>query len=389
MSPNLAQTQLGAFVFTKPNRKIPEGDRNPDELTCQQMTGNAKDPSNIWDDQQGASPSNGSVRDSIARQPANWVVVASVVGISIVWGSTFLAYKVSLVSFQPFTLAAIRFTTGGSILLLWGLIRARPRRWPTPSEWRTALLAGLVLFAIGNGAVVWSQQHLASALGGLLVSTIPVWTALFAVVFFHEHVSRTALVALAIGIFGTTFLLLGSGEMEVVGSSNVAIIVALVGAAAWAYGSLMIRGKQAKGEALVSAGMQMFCGGIMLALMAVLAGELSRVGETRITFQAALGLFYLAVPNALTFGTFVWLLRVASPVMVSSYAYISPIVAVILGWSLLDETLTGLMLGGGALILISVSALVGASGRAAKRSALPPAPVLYTIEGAIEDEAVE
>lgn len=333
--------------------------------------------------------SDGGVRAPHTTQTANWVVAASVVGISIVWGSTFLAYKVSLVSFQPFTLAAIRFTTGGSILLLWGLVRARPTRWPTTSEWRTALLAGLVLFAIGNGAVVWSQQYLASALGGLLVSTIPVWTALFAVVFFHEHVSRTALAALAVGIFGTAFLLLGSGEMESVGSSDVAIIVALVGAAAWAYGSLMIRDKQAHREALVSAGLQMFCGGIMLALMAALAGEFSQVGDNRITFQAALGLFYLAVPNALTFGTFVWLLRVASPVLVTSYAYLSPIVAVILGWWLLDEALTGLMLSGGALVLISVSALVRASGQAAKRSALPPAPVLRTIEGPMEGEAAE
>ena len=324
-----------------------------------------------------------------ARRPPNWVVIASVVGMSVVWGSTFLAYKVSLVSIPPFTLAAIRFTVGGSILLFWSLIRVWPTRWPTASEWGTALLAGLVLFAIGNGSVVWSQQHLASALGGLLVSTIPVWTALFAIVFFHEHVGRIALAALAVGIFGTGLLLLGSGGLDSAESSDVAIVVALVGAAAWAYGSLMIRGKHVHREALFSAGMQMFCGGLMLALMAAMVGEIGQLGDSPVTLPAALGLFYLAVPNALTFGTFVWLLRVASPVMVSSYAYISPVVAVILGWWLLDEALTGLMLGGALLVLVSVGALVRASSQAAKRSALPPAPVLLTTEGSIEEAAVE
>ena len=313
--------------------------------------------------------------DESIRRPARWVILLAVGGISLAWGSTFLAYKASLESFQPFTLAAIRFTIGGSLLYAWGVVRQSKRSRPTANHWRSAFAAGFVLFAVGNGAVVWSQQHLASSLGGLLVGTIPVWTALFAVALFRETLRPAAWVALGVGLVGTALLVAGAGGVAIQGAV-LPVLVALVGAAAWSVGSLWIRDSPTHSQPMLSAGMQMLSGGVLLAIMAASVGEFARFHQTSMTWSAVAGLFYLAVPNALTFGTFVWLLRVASPVLVASYAYLAPLVAVVMGWLVLDESLTSLMAFGAVLVLASVAVLARPPRLAVRRSALPPAPMI-------------
>ncbi len=327
-------------------------------VTCQQMTGE----------------DNARLGDELNR-PARWIVLLSVGGISLAWGSTFLAYKASLESFPPFTLAAIRFTVGGSVLYAWGSLQGFRRQRPKAMQWRSALAAGFVLFAVGNGAVVWSQQYLTSALGGLLVGTIPVWTALFAVAFFRETLGSAAWAALVVGLFGTGFLVVGS-EGIAIENSFVPVIVALIGAAAWSAGSLWIRDKPAHSQPMLSAGMQMLSGGLLLVVLAGLAGEFAHFSDSPMTWSAVAGLFYLAVPNALTFGTFVWLLRVASPILVASYAYLAPLVAVVMGWWILDESLTPSMAIGAGLVLASVAVLARPPRAAVRRSALPPAPMI-------------
>ncbi len=302
-------------------------------------------------------PRNNNQLLKVSAGPARWLVLTAVVGISVAWGSTFLAYQVSLSSFPPFALISIRFIVGGVLLYGWGALRTRSFVRPTRTQWISAAITGVFLFAIGNGALVWSQQHLSSAVGGLLVGTIPLWTAAFAVVGFRVRIPPSELIAVLFGLGGTAMLLVGTGS-SIPSGSLLAVLIALLGVASWSFGSLLIRDRPSHQDPMVSAGLQMLSGGFFLTILGFATGEFGSllVGPAP-TASAWIGLIYLAVPNALTYGTFVWLLSVASPLLVSSYAYLSPLVAVFLGWWFLDDRLTPLMLWGALIVLISVAIL--------------------------------
>jgi drug/metabolite transporter (DMT)-like permease len=157
----------------------------------------------------------------------------------------------------------------------------------------------------------------------------------------------------------------------------VAMAVALLGAMAWSVGTFYTSNEGMSSDPILSAGMQMLVGGGMLAIIAGLAGELGGLDVTRTSWEAGIALFYLAVPNALTFGLFVWLLRVASPILVSAYAYISPVVALFLGWALLDESLSWNIGGGATLVLAAVFILVTPPRWGLQRlTGFSPAPVV-------------
>ena len=301
--------------------------------------------------------------------------------ISIVWGSTFLAYKISFASFPPFTLAAIRFIVGGGILFIWGTNRVPLTTRPSGRQWRSAIVAGALLFLIGNGATVWSQTRLSSGLGGLVVGTIPVWTALYIVLVRQERVSRKSAAAIGIGFLGLVVLAVDTG-VSAGDNSPIALYVAIAGVIAWSIGSIHTNGPSMPEDPILAAGMQMMTGGVLLAIAGVLFGELGEIGANQVTIPALIALFYLAVPNALTFGMFVWLLRVAPPVMVSVYAYVAPLVALALGWGFLSEPITGPIIAGAILVLMSIFVLVTPPHWAVQRlSALSPAPVFRRIRG--------
>lgn len=286
-----------------------------------------------------------------------WLINLTVVLISAIWGSTFLAYEFSLRSFTPFLLAAIRFLIGGFVLSMWGWRRTGPNEKPGAAQWRAAAIAGAVLFLVGNSALVWSQTELASGIAGLMVSTVPMWMALMAVVVFHERLQASSVVALGVGFGGLVVLLAASGGLG--GEAPIpALLLALGGAGAWAGGSLYTRDAPLPTDPILAAGMQMLIGGALLAVAAAVTGEVGELDPASVTGESLIWLFYLAVPNAVSFGAYMWLLRVASPVVVSSYAYLSPIVALILGWAVLSEPITMLMLTGAALVVVSVIVLV-------------------------------
>jgi drug/metabolite transporter (DMT)-like permease len=209
-----------------------------------------------------------------------------------------------------------------------------------------------------------------------MVATVPMWMALIAVVVFHERIRAASVGALALGLIGLVVLIAASGRLG--GEAPIpALLLALGGAAAWAAGSMYTRDAPMPSDPILAAGMQMLIGGALLGIAATVTGEVGDLDPTSVTGESLVWLFYLAVPNALSFGAYIWLLRVAPPVLVSSYAYLSPIVALLLGWAVLSEPITGLMLTGAGLVVVSVVVLVTPAKRLTPGlSAFSPVPAL-------------
>lgn len=275
-------------------------------------------------------------------------VVGALLVVYLVWGSTYLAIKFALESFPPFFFAGIRFATAGLLFYLW--LRWRGAASPTPTQWRSAALIGLLLPAIGNGGVVYAQQFVGSALAATMVATVPLWAALFAGLWGRWPV-RMEWVGLAIGFGGIVLLNL---EGDFAARPLMALILA-VSAASWAFGSLYTRRIDTAPGAM-NAATQMLFGGAWMMVFSLVRGETLAVTPT---LKATLAVLYLIVfGSILAYSAYVWLIAHTRPTVATSYAYVNPVVAVVLGITLGGESIAlagylaiGLVLAGVALLL--------------------------------------
>jgi len=293
-----------------------------------------------------------------ARYPAK--VWLALVTIYIVWGSTFIALAIVVRDLPPFLSMAIRHVIAGAALLAWALPRGDRG---VDRIGRPQIVAGFIfggaLFVLGHGSLAWAQQTVPAGVAALLVGSIPIWMALLDRVFFGKRLRPSAYVGFALGFLGLTFLFdpFGHGSVDRLGA-----LVIVFGALAWSAGSLYSRGAPLPKRPLVSAGLGAICGGILLTIVSAAGGEF---GKATWTWDALLAVFYLVVIGSLVgFTAYVWLLRAAPISLVATYAYMNPIVAVILGWALLGEEMTLQMLVAGAAIVVSVALILRASGAA-------------------------
>ncbi|MFL5799847.1 MAG: EamA family transporter [Actinomycetota bacterium] len=297
---------------------------------------------------------------SRAVTPVVWVALITVY---VLWGSTYLAIREAIDTMPPFLMASVRFLVAGGLLYA---VAARRGDWegdrPGWPQWRSALIVGGLLLVGGNGAVVWSEQHIASGVTALLVATIPLWMVVIGVAAFGERVRRLEAGGVAVGFAGIVLLVLGSPSTSGTGHLNLAGAgAALFAALSWAIGSLYSRRAPLPSRPLVSTAMQMVAGGALLAVVGVASGELGDVHLSRISLSSILGLAYLIVFGSLVaFSAYVWLLRNARISLVSTYAYVNPVVAVFLGWAFLSEPITGSTLVAGAVIVVAVAMIVSA-----------------------------
>jgi drug/metabolite transporter (DMT)-like permease len=278
----------------------------------------------------------------------------ALVTVYLVWGSTFIALAIVIRDLPPFLSMSVRHLVAGSALLLFALPRGdRAGDRIGRRQVGAAFVFGGLLFVTGHGLLAWSQQTVPAGVAALLVGTIPIWLALFDRVAFGKRLAVGAYVGIAVGFAGLAFLFdpFGTGSVDRLGA-----LVIVVSAMCWAIGSLYSRGAPLPQRPLVSAGLASLCGGVLLAIYALVSGE---VGEAVWTTSAVLGLAYLIVAGSfIGFTAYVWLLRAASISLVSTYAYVNPIVAVALGWLILDESITTQMLVAGAAVLVSVAIIV-------------------------------
>jgi drug/metabolite transporter (DMT)-like permease len=277
----------------------------------------------------------------------------------VIWGSTYLAMRVAMEGFGPFTMAAIRFLVAGVVMLV--IARARGEPLPSRLQWRNALLIGTLLLACGNGGVAIAEQTVSSGLAALMVSAMPLWMALFAGLW-GRWPSTKDWVALVIGFGGIILLNAGS---ELRGSLG-GVAVLMFATAAWAFGSLWSRRLDLP-KGMMAPGAEMFTAGFVLLALSFLHGErLPAIVPGRAI--AALG--YLIVFGSLVaYTSYLYLLaRVPAPVA-SSYAYVNPLVALVLGAALYGERLPKALLVSLPLILAAVALVLRPSPARAKEPA--------------------
>lgn len=281
------------------------------------------------------------------RSRAHWLVPLALVGVYLIWGSTYLAIRFALDGFPPFLMAAIRFPIAG--LLMFALLRWRGVRAPTPRQWFNCFVTGSLLLGVGNGLVCYAEQTVASGLAAVAVACVGLFMALFAGLY-GQWPSRVEWLGLAVGFVGVVVLNLG-GELRGTPVGAIALIVATLG---WAFGSVWSK-HQDMPQPMMSAAAQMFCGGITLGVIALIRGEhISAMPST----QAIGALVYLIVVGSLLgFSAYVYLLANTRPALAASYAYVNPPVAVLIGVLLAGESVTRLDIVGMIVILVGVAAI--------------------------------
>jgi drug/metabolite transporter (DMT)-like permease len=279
-----------------------------------------------------------------------WAALAT---IYVVWGSTFLAIAVAVRDLPPFLSMALRHLVAGALLFAWVWYRRGGHLQLGRREWGAAFIFGGALFLVGHGGLAWAQQDVPSGVAALLVGTIPLWFAILARVAFGERLGRRALVGLVLGFAGLALLVDPSGEE---GAKPIGVLVIAFSAFAWAAGSLWSRRLPLPQDTLLSAAMGMLAGGALLAVVSGLGGELD---DARFTTDALSAIGYMVVVGSLIgFSAYVWLLKVAPASTVSTYAYVNPVIAVMLGWAFNDEVITGRTLLAGVAIVVGVALMV-------------------------------
>ncbi|HEX4954867.1 MAG TPA: EamA family transporter [Thermoanaerobaculia bacterium] len=278
--------------------------------------------------------------------------VLAFAAVYVIWGSTFLAIRIAIETLPGFTMAAVRFLAVATLLLVWARLRGESA--PSLRQWGAAALVGGLLFAGGNGAVVWAEQHVASGLVALLVATEPLWVVIvLALTSRTERPRPLAVVGMLFGFSGAA--LLAAPGVEGTIQHLPSVIVVVLGSLAWACGSLAARSGNLPRSILLSSGMQMLAGGLILTVMGALAGEWGQVSLAEVSARSLAALAYLIFVGALIgFLAYNFLVRTTAPTLVATYAFVNPMVAVFLGWWLADEQVSSATLVAALLIIVSV-----------------------------------
>ena len=300
------------------------------------------------------------------RSPA--AVAFALATIYLVWGSTYLAIRVTDRTMPPLLMSSVRFLIAGAALYAFA---SRGRARPTFREWRAAAIVGAALLLIGNGGVAWAETRLESGLAALIVAIIPLWVALMDRAFFGRRLSATAIAGLVVGFAGVALLVRPGG------GGDVLAMLALVGTtAAWAGGSLYARGAALPESPLLSASMQMLAASLFLGIAGLATGETSGIHADSFSTKPVIAFVYLVLVGSLiAFSAYAWLLKNVRISIVSTYAFVNPVVAVALGTVFLNEAIGWSTLAAGAAIVVAVVLIVTARTPKTKVAAEVPSPL--------------
>ncbi len=295
-----------------------------------------------------------SVPEPGMRSGLRWRVVAAFAAIYGIWGSTYLAIRFAIETVPPFLMAGARFTVAGTVLYAWARQRGAPR--PTGANWAAGAAVGALLLVGGNGGLVWAEQRIPSGLAALLAGLVPLWIVLLD--WLRPGGVRPGGVVVAGLAFGFAGMALLVGPGNLIGGQQVDAVGALVVALAtllWAAGSLYSRRAALPASPLLATSLEMLAGGALLLLAAAITGEAARFHPGAVSLRSLLACGYLIVFGSLVgFTAYGWLLREVPAARVSTYAYVNPVVAVVLGWALAGEPLSGRTLAAAAIIVTGV-----------------------------------
>jgi drug/metabolite transporter (DMT)-like permease len=290
--------------------------------------------------------------------PSRGRIFAAFAAIYVIWGSTYLAIAIAIQTAPPFLMAGVRFVIAGLLLYAWMRMRGAAR--PTMANWGAAAVVGGLLLLGGNGAVVWAEQRVPSGIAALMVATLPVWLVMMD--WIRPNGTRPnglVLAGLARGLLGVGVLigpatLAGGGRIDVLGA-----MVLMFGSICWAAGSLYSKQAPLPKSTALGMAMQMLAGGALLFVAGSVAGEWGELDIGAISAASTGAILYLIVFGSLIgFTAYMWLLRVVPPARVATYAYVNPVVAVLLGWAVLGEPISTRTLIAAAIIIGAVALIV-------------------------------
>lgn len=311
--------------------------------------------------------------------PSRIGILAAFASIYLIWGSTYLAILFAIRSIPPLLMAGARFLVAGAILYAGARLSGAART--TPMEWRIALIVGACLLLGGNGGVTLAEQYVPSGLAALLVATVPLYIALLSWIFgLSERPRPLALVGLGGGFFGVGLLVgpaLRAALLDVDSQAWIGMAILLFSSLAWSAGSLYARRAKGAASPFLAAGQQMLCGGTLLVLVGLVRGEGAQLDLNGITFESFAAWIYLVlIGGIIGYVSYAWLIQKCDPAKVATYAYVNPVVAVILGALFAGERLT-LLTAVAACVIVGSVALVITAGR---RKAVPTPEVACPVE---------
>jgi len=292
-----------------------------------------------------------------ASRPAVWKIFLAFAIIYLVWGSTYLAIRVGVREMPPFLMAGLRFTAAGLVLYAW--MRISGVRSPSWREWKAATVLGTLMFLIDYACLFWAEQRVPSGIAAVILAAIPVCITLLEIIFLRtQKLTIRLALGLLVGIVGVAVLINPSASLGEAPLDRGGAIALLVACAGWSIGTVVSKRLVLPQSKPMSAAAQMLSGGVQLLVLAVVAGEFGRFHAQAISGKAWLSLVYLIIAGSIiSYTAYVWLLEYESPTKVGTYAYVNPVVAVILGAAIGGETIGQRTLLGMALILVSVVAI--------------------------------
>ena len=281
-----------------------------------------------------------------------WIPLIS---IYLIWGSTYLAIRFAIETIPPFLMASSRFLIPGIILYYWRKISGDPS--PSKIEWRSTTIIGLLLLVGGNGIITWAEQFVPSGVAALIIGSVPLW--IFVINLIHpegRQINRIGVIGVITGFMGIALLI---GPTQLANSSEhinpMGIIAIFAAAIFWSLGSLYGRNAPMPPSPLLSTGMEFLAGGVGLLILSAITGEFRKFNPTLISTHSIYGLLYLMIFGSLIgFIAYTWLLRNVPITLVSTYAYVNPLIAIILGNLLAMETLNLRIFTAAAIIISSV-----------------------------------
>jgi drug/metabolite transporter (DMT)-like permease len=299
---------------------------------------------------------------------ARWKTLLAFGIIYFVWGSTFLAIRIGVEEVPPFLLASIRFLIAGLALYLWMLLKGV--RNPTAKQWGSATLLATLIFVGDYGLLFWAEQRVPSGITAVMMATIPAFMALAEIIILRtQKLTLRLAIALGIGFCGVAVLVLRSLNLGGAPIDQVGAIVLIVGAINWSIASALARKLPLPQAKTMSSGAQMLVGGVLLGAVAALRGEYAVFHPAAVSGRAWLALLYLIVAGSIVgFTAYVWLLHHYSPTKVGTYAYVNPVVAVLLGYFAGGEPLGERTIVGSACVLASVVMITTAKTKKAAKA---------------------
>jgi drug/metabolite transporter (DMT)-like permease len=281
-----------------------------------------------------------------------WKVALAFFAVYVCWGMTYLAMRVAVVSIPPHLLSGTRFLLAG--LILYGWSRKHGAEAPDPEHWRSATVIGAFLLLGGNASVAWAEQRVPSGLAAVLIAVAPIWMVGMEWARGGARPSKQVMLGLLLGLAGLILLVSSRSDpgsrVDLTGA-----VILFLASASWAWGSVWSKSAALPKSPFLATGMEMIAGGVLLLITAALAGQFGHFDPKRVSLEAALSWLYLVVFGSLIgFTAYIWLLRVTSIAKAGTYAYVNPIVAVFLGWAVLNESVTLRMLLAASIILLGV-----------------------------------